>query len=158
MTAASEIDLNRLTRDTRRLCIQSELCANHALARTGITVVQAHVLLYVLRHSPQGVFLTDLHRESGYSMAHLSATVKCLRGKGYVRVESCAGDDRRKLLFPTEQGERIRPFLLRTLRGVEKQLYACLSPAELRDWSRLQSKLLQNLSCLTTKAPGGTKP
>ena len=151
------INLGQLIRDNRRICIQTELCANSALAREGITAVQAHMLLYVLRHSEQGASLTAIHRESGYSMAHLSSTRKCLRSKGYVRVESCAGDDRCKLFFATEKGEQVRGFLEDALRAVQEQLYACFTPEELQDWTRLQTKMLQNLSCLASKASGGTE-
>lgn len=145
----TEIDRNRMIRDNRRICIQMERCANSSLAREGITAVQAHILLYILNHSDQGTSLTAIHREFGYSMAALSGMLKRLREKGYVRVEHCAGDDRCKLLFGTEQGEQIRESLDRAICSVQGRLYDCFSPEELRMLDRLQTKMLQNLSELT---------
>lgn len=53
--------------------------------------------------------------------------LKRLREKGYVRVASCAGDDRLKLLFATEKGEQVRAFLETAIRDVQQQVYGCFS-------------------------------
>ena len=97
-----ELDRDTLARDNRQISIQMERRVNEALAQRGLTAVQAHMLLHILRRPEEGTSLTELHREFGYSMASLSGLIKRLREKGYVRVERCAGDDRRMLLFPTE--------------------------------------------------------
>ena len=104
-------DLRRMARKNRQISIQLELLANRALAQTGITAVQADVLLFILNHAEEGTSLTDIHQEFGYSMAAISSLLKRLREKGYVRVEHCREDDRRKLLFGTEKGEQVREFL-----------------------------------------------
>ena len=85
------------------------------MAQKGLTAIQAHMLLYILDHSEPGISLTDIHREFGYSMAALSGLVKRLREKDYVRVEPCARDDRKKLLFGTDKGEEVREFLDRAI-------------------------------------------
>ena len=54
-------------------------------------------------------------------MAALSGLVKRLREKGYVRVEPCVQDDRRKLLFGTEKGQRMRDSLEGTIRYLQEQ-------------------------------------
>ena len=142
-------DLGKMIRDNRRICILTEQCANGVLAPAGLTAVQARVLLYILDHGGQGTSLTALHREFGCSMATLSGMLKRLREKGYVRVEHCSGDERCKLLFGTEKGERIRTELLRSLEQVQYRLYDCLSREELSTLDGLQQKMLQNLSALT---------
>ena len=106
-----EIDRSELVRDNRQINIQMERAANQIIAREGLTGIQAHLLLYILDHSETGTSLTDIHREFGYSMAALSGLVKRLREKDYVRAEPCARDDRKKLLFGTEKGARVRAFL-----------------------------------------------
>ena len=144
-----ETDRNAMVRDNRQISIQLELLANRVMAQKGLTTIQAHMLLYILAHSAQGTSLTDIHREFGYSMAALSGLVKRLREKGYVRVEPCVQDDRRKLLFGTRKGEEVRDFLDRTILRAQDQLYREFSAQELAELDRLQMKMLHNLSELT---------
>ena len=144
-----EIDRSELIRDNRQINIQMERAANQIIAREGLTGIQAHLLLYILDHSETGTSLTDIHREFGYSMAALSGLVKRLREKGYVRVEPCVQDDRRKLLFGTRKGEEVRDFLDRTILRAQDQLYREFSAQELAELDRLQKKMLHNLSELT---------
>ena len=144
-----ETDRGAMVRDNRQISIQLELLANRVMAQKGLTTIQAHMLLYILAHSAQGTSLTDIHREFGYSMAALSGLVKRLREKGYVRVEPCVRDDRRKLLFGTRKGEEVREFLDRTLIFAQDQLYREFSAQELAELDRLQKKMLRNLSGLT---------
>ena len=144
-----ETDRGAMVRDNRQISIQLELLANRVMAQKGLTTIQAHMLLYILAHSAQGTSLTDIHREFGYSMAALSGLVKRLREKGYVRVEPCVQDDRRKLLFGTRKGEEVRDFLDRTILRAQDQLYREFSAQELAELDRLQKKMLRNLSELT---------
>lgn len=81
-------------------------------------------------------------------MAALSSMVKRLKEKGYVRVEQCAGDDRRKLLFATEKAKEVEEFLCHTTRQIRQRLYSCFSQEELSTLDRLQKKMLSNLSLL----------
>ena len=147
--AVVETDRSAMVRDNRQISIQLELLANRVMAQKGLTTIQAHMLLYILAHSAQGTSLTDIHREFGYSMAALSGLVKRLREKGYVRVEPCVQDDRRKLLFGTRKGEEVRDFLDRTILRAQDQLYREFSAQELAELDRLQKKMLRNLSELT---------
>ena len=144
-----ETDRSAMVRDNRQISIQLELLANRVMAQKGLTTIQAHMLLYILAHSAQGTSLTDIHREFGYSMAALSGLVQRLREKGYVRVEPCVQDDRRKLLFGTRKGEEVRDFLDRTILRAQDQLYREFSAQELAELDRLQKKMLHNLSELT---------
>lgn len=144
-----EIDRGRMVRNNRQICIQMEQLANGFMAKAELTAVQAHILQYIFRHCDRGTSLTEIHRDFGCSMAALSGMVKRLREKGYIRAECCAGDDRRKLLFPTEKGRQIQPFLDKTTREIQHKLYGCLSREELTTLDRLQNKLLDNLIQLT---------
>ena len=141
-----EADRDTMARDNRQISIQLELRANEVLARKGLTAMQAHMLLYILRHSEEGASLTTIHRESGYSMASLSGLVKRLREKGYVRVERCVGDDRRKLLFATEKGCQLQETLDRSMEVLQDRLYDQFSQEELDQLDRMQKKMLHNLS------------
>lgn len=145
----AELDREQILRDNRRICIWMEQWANSSLAHWELTAIQAQILLYILERSDQGTSLTSLHRHFGYSMAALSSMLKRLKEKGYVRVEHCAGDDRRKLLFATEKATQLQTFLSQTTGQIQHRLYDCFSQEELATLDRLQKKLLNNLSILT---------
>ena len=145
----AEIDRAQLARDCRQVCVQMELQANRCMAQAGLTAIQAFVLHYILLHSENGTSLTEIRKDFCCSMATLSCMVKRLREKGYVRAESCAGDDRRKLLFATEKGRRIQADLEEALRAAQEQVFGCYSPEELATMDRLQRKMLRNLASLT---------
>ena len=146
------VDRSRLARDSRQINIQMEQMANRCLAEAGITGVQAQMLLYLLRHSERGVSVTELHQVSGYSKATISNLVKRLREKGYIRVEACEEDDRRRLLFSTEKGRRIQALLAASIREVENSLYQGLSAEELSTLDQLQKRMLQNLMMFQTQS------
>lgn len=141
-----KLDRDAMVRDNRQISIRMEIWANRAVAQQGLTAVQANMLLYILRHSDQGTSLTAIHQEFGYSMAALSGLLKRLREKGYVRVERCEGDDRRKLLFGTEKGARAQESLDHAICEMQDQLYGSFTPEELCTLDRLQKKMLHNLS------------
>lgn len=144
-------DLRRMARKNRQISIQLELLANRALAQTGITAVQADVLLFILNHAEEGTSLTDIHQAFGYSMAAISSLLKRLREKGYVRVEHCREDDRRKLLFGTEKGKQVREFLDCAICTAQEQLCCGFSAEELNVLEQMQQKMLGNLSQLMEK-------
>lgn len=148
-----KLDRDAMVRDNRQISIRMEIWANRAVAQQGLTAVQANMLLYILRHSDQGTSLTAIHQEFGYSMAALSGLLKRLREKGYVRVERCEEDDRRKLLFGTEKGARAQKSLDRAICEIQDQLYSSFTPEELCTLDRLQKKMLHNLSkCTESKS------
>lgn len=146
------LDRSALVWDSRKINIQLDQLVNQSLAEEDITVVQAQILLHVLRRAEAGTSVTALHQELHYSKATVSSLVKRLRQKGYVRVEPCREDDRRRLLFGTEKGLRVRKFLEDSIRDAEDRLYRGFSPQELSTLDHLQRKMLHNLSGCRTYA------
>ena len=141
-----ELDLGELVRDNRYISIQLHWRGNRELAEQGLTDVQARVLLYILQHSDTGASLTDIHRELHFSMAAASGLIKRLREKGFVRVEACRLDERRKLLYVTEKGAKVREAMDASLRALPDLLFRDFSEEELATLDRLQKKMLGNLS------------
>ena len=93
----------------------------------------------------EGCILSIIGRERTYGYE----IVERLREKGYLRVEHCVDDDRRKLLFGTEKSQRDREGLERAVRLSERKLYGCFSKDELRTLDGMQQKLLRHLSALS---------
>ena len=139
------LDIGTLARNNRQIGIQLELWANRVMDKEQITGYQSQVLLYILRHAQEGASLTAIHHAYGYSKATLSGLIKQLREKGYVRVEHCTGDDRRKLLYATDRGKQIMEALSEYNRQAQGWLDRNFSPEELGAIERLQGKMLQKL-------------
>lgn len=139
-------DRKTLVLETRRIGIQMELMTDQAMAQKGLSAAQGHILLFILCHSRQGTSLTEIHQEFGYSMASLSGILKRLRKGGYVRVELCTEDNRRKMLYATEEAVRLEEFLVRAISDTCDRAYRGFSDAELEQLDRLQKKVMRNLS------------
>ena len=104
------------------------------------------MLLNILTSSEEWTSLTPHHAAYGYSEAALAAILRSLREKGYVHVEPCALDDRKKLLFGTEKGRQIKAFLDQAFSEACNQLYRGFSEPELLELNRMQQKMLCNLA------------
>lgn len=139
-------DRGLLVQDSRQINIQLDLLVNRLLAPADITVVQAQLLLYILRHSREGASATAMQHSSGHSKATISKLIKRLREKGYVQAQPCREDDRRRLLFVTDKGRELQDFLVASIRTAHDQLYRDFSPEELAELDRLQKKMLHNLA------------
>lgn len=61
-------------------------------------------------------------------------------------MESCANDERRKLLFVTDKGRQVRDFMDSSMRALPQMLYRGFSDEELATLNRLQKKMIGNLS------------
>lgn len=144
-------DRSRLVREGRHIFIQLDQLTNRALAAAGVTGVQARALLAILEQPENGTSVTALHQNAGCSKATVSNLVKQLREKGYVRSEPCARDDRCRLIFATEEGQRLQGVLEQSIQGAEDALYRDFSDKELSDLEHLQHKMLQNLSAYETR-------
>lgn len=142
-------DRRTLALENRRISIRTELLTDQLLSRAGLTAAQAHMLFFILGHSAKGTSLTDIHREFGFSKATLCRILKQLRQTGYVRVEPCAEDERRKLLFGTEKSARMEHELDQAVCQAWDQVYDGFSEAELQELDRLQKKMMRNLSVHT---------
>lgn len=139
-------DRKTLVLENRRISILLDAVTERATAQEGLSATQSHMLLYILRHDPEGTSLTDIRQACGYSMATLSNILKRLRQNGYVRVEPCETDNRRKLLFGTEKGARLEQFLADVIRDTCDQAYQDFTESELQQLDYLQKKMMRNLS------------
>ena len=140
-----DVDLGEMIKDSRFIGMQLSTRGSKALSRQGLTPIQARVLLYILKHSERGTSLTEIHRETGYTMAATSGLIKRLRENGFVRVEQYKLDERRKLLFATEKGERVRELMDECMAELPNQIYRGFTDEELATLNRLQKKMLHNL-------------
>ena len=81
------------------LCLTAHMEA--CLREPDISGVQVYLIVYILRHHPEGTYLTELCREIGLSKPTLSVMIRKLVEKGYLAFQENPGDIRKKSLLPT---------------------------------------------------------
>ena len=76
-----------------------------------------------------------------------------LREKGYVRFDSCETDDRRKPISVTEKARALQETLNGSITELERLTFRGFTEQDCEAFSRLQEKVLRNLSAVR----GGTE-
>ena len=80
-----------------------------SLKNRDLTGVQVYFLVYILRHHPDGTYLTELYHEIGVSKATLSALIKKTEGKKLSLFSGRSGgypEEKNSPLGKAPQGER----------------------------------------------------
>lgn len=113
------------------------------LKNQSITGVQVYFLVYILRHHPNGTYLTELCREIGVSKPTLSALIKKLREKGYLDFQEDPDDVRKKKVLPAEklltEGDRF----MKKADQMESEICSVLNGDEKEQLMNLEGKLLK---------------
>lgn len=118
---------------------------DECLRSRDISGTQTYFLVYLLRHHPNGTYLTELCRETGLSKATLSALIKKLREKGYLFLRETPGDIRKKEVLPTEMLLAQKKELLRKARQMEQDICSGLNQKEKMELWGLEQKVLVKL-------------
>ena len=105
-----------------------------------ITGVQVYFLVYILRHHPEGTYLTELCHEIGVSKPTLSALIKKLREKGYLYFQENPDDIRKKKVLPTEKLLTEGEEFLQKARQMEAEIYSVFDGKEKEQLWNLEQK------------------
>lgn len=111
----------------------------------GISGIQVYFMVYILRHHPEGTYLTELCREIGVSKATVSALLKRLREKGYVFFREDPEDIRRKRVIPTARLLAEGEVFLAEADRLERRICGALDKSEQEEFRRLERKVLEHL-------------
>lgn len=131
-----------LRRINLHLSTQLEL----SLKEKDISGIQAYFMVYLLRHHPQGTYLTELCREIGVSKPTLSVLMKKLREKGYLTFQENPEDIRKKKVLPTEKLNAEKEQFLQKALQAEKEICGALDGREWEQLCMLEQKLLAQLA------------
>ena len=140
-----------LMRNMKKIHIVLEAHLNARMAGEDLTAAQANVLFFILAHA--GVHSTCIHQQLGISRGTVSGLIKKLREKGYVRFDSCETDDRRKPISVTEKARALQETLNGSITELERLTFRGFTEQDCEAFSRLQEKVLRNLSAVR----GGTE-
>lgn len=112
------------------------------LKNRGITGVQVYFMVYILRHHPEGTYLTELCRETGVSKPTLSALIRKLREKEYLYILADPDDVRKKKVLPAEKLIAEGSGFLKKAYEMETKICSVLDQNEKSTLKKLEEKLL----------------
>jgi DNA-binding MarR family transcriptional regulator len=116
-------------------------------------------VLYTLSKCPDPIRLTELNRHVLLSQPALSRMVDRLAERGLIDRAADPADGRGVRLGLTEQGRAVQRLVgRRHCRSVAQEMFARLTPAELRQLGELCAKLVQPPLVLTDPHPGKDLP
>ena len=95
-----------------------------------ISGVQAYFMVYILRHHPEGTYLTELSHEIGLSKSTLSALIKKLKEKNYICLQENPKDGRRKKVVPTAKLKKKGDKLIEKASQMESEICSVLNQQE----------------------------
>ena len=116
------------------------------LKNGNISGIQVYFLVYILRHHPEGTYLTELCREIGVSKSTLSVLIKKLRIEGYLCFQENPEDIRKKKVLPTEKLNAEKEQFLQKALQAEKEICGALDGREWEQLCMLEQKLLAQLA------------
>lgn len=115
------------------------------LGNKELSGIQVYLTVYILRHHPEGTYITELCKELGVSKATLSVLIKKLREKGYLHFQEQQEDVRRKKVLPTERLLREGTEFVKRAGNVEEEVCRSLDRKEREEICRLEMKILMQL-------------
>lgn len=130
----------------KKINIDLEVRLEKELSKQDMSGTQVYFLVYILRHHPNGTYITELCREIGISKATLSVLVKKLREKGYLYFRENPEDIRKKKVLPTEKLAAEGSELLRQAERMESGICSGLNGIEKQRLCELEHKILKGLS------------
>ena len=103
---------------------------------------QIYFMVYLLRHHPQGTYITELCHEIGVSKSTLSMLIKKLRKAGYIIFQENPQDIRKKKLLPTQKLLDESSNFLERAEQMETKICNVLDRTEREELWKLERKLL----------------
>ena len=116
------------------------------LKNESITGVQVYFLVYILRHHPNGTYLTELCCEIGVSKPTLSALIKKMREKGYLYFLADPDDVRKKKVLPTAKLIAEGDKFMEKADQMESEICSALDRKEQTQLWDLEQKLINQLA------------
>lgn len=129
----------------RQLAVLLEQYGKARMETLDLSPTQGIVLQYLLEHREQEVYGVELHEMLRLSKSSVSATLKALRQKGYLRMREDPKDDRKKQILLTEQADRAGQLLQECLRSQQARLCGGISEQRLAELAEDLDRMLRNV-------------
>lgn len=112
-----------------------------------ITGSNGWILEFLKRNEQREIFQKDVEAEFMLARSTVTAVIKLMEQKGYIRRESVAYDGRLKRLLLTEKGAQAQRQMGSVIADVEQQLVAGIPEEELAVFHAVLRKIGKNVEC-----------
>ncbi len=126
----------------KKINIHLEMQLEHCLREENVSGVQVYLMVYILRHHPNGTYITELCHEVGVSKTTMSLLVKKLREKGYLIFQENISDDRKKRILPTTKMQKAASTFLKRANEMEQEICKALNAEERHQLQQIEKKIL----------------
>ena len=114
------------------------------LDQFSLSPMQVFLLSYVEKRK-EGTSITEIHHAVNYSKGTISENIKKLRNEGYVMIEYCTDDERRKKIYLTDKGQELIHYIDTSCKQTGNQLFGVLSEEEKDQYFLLNEKIVQSM-------------
>lgn len=142
---SEEIKIDDLIYITKKIYQNLTLQLEKYLKYENASGIQVYFLVYILRHHPEGTYITELCHETGLSKPSMSELIKKLRINGYLYFEENREDIRIKKLLPSKKLLQKEKELLRRAEEMEARISSLLDSREIAELWKLEQKFLEEL-------------
>ena len=129
----------------RQLAVLLEQYGKAQMEALDLSPTQGIVLQYLLEHREREVYGVELHEMLRLSKSSVSATLKALRQKGYLRTKENPKDDRKKQILLTEKAKDAEQILQECLLSQQERLCGGIPRQRLAELAEDLDRMLRNV-------------
>lgn len=109
-----------------------------------VTGSNGWILEFLRRNAEQEIFQKDVEAEFLLARSTVTAVIKLMEQKGYIKRESVAYDARLKRLLLTEKGQQMQEQLGVVIEALEQQLLQGITEEELQIFHKVLDQITKN--------------
>lgn len=126
----------------KKMAVQLEIQLEHHLREEDVSGVQVYLMVHILRHHPNGTYITELCNELGVSKTTMSLLIKKLREKHYLSFQENETDDRKKRIILTDKLKQAAAEFLEKANDMEQEICRNLGTEERTQLKKIEHKIL----------------
>ena len=126
----------------KKMAVQLEIQLEHHLREEDLSGVQVYLMVHILRHHPNGTYITGLCNEIGVSKTTMSLLIKKLREKDYLSFQKNGTDDQKKQILLTNKLRQEAAAFLAKADGMEQEICSNLGMEERKQLMMIEQKIL----------------
>jgi len=130
----------------RDIAIHMRPSADHRLMQLGLSPQQGQMLGYIYMFQEQGIIQNDLAKRFSRTNASITSMLQGLEKKGYVKRVVPEGNERKKMVYVTEQAAPLIAEFDNVFLELEQQVTAGFTEEEAETLMNLLQKVRDNLA------------
>lgn len=110
----------------------------------GLSGIEGMTMGFIFHHLDQDLFAQDIMKDSKVNKATMSATLKRLENKGFIRQAPYKKDKRKKVVLLTSKGGKVANEFKIIFANIEKNLEIGISPSDIEITEKVLSQIMFN--------------